>query len=84
MDVFGRIESKHSFSAANTFKVGGWHTLLLTRSHHPLNWNMTVFMDLMHSCQKWYKLELFTSIVKISIYAQNLFMFTFTYCQQHM
>ncbi|XP_033746374.1 uncharacterized protein LOC117331657 [Pecten maximus] len=52
-DVFGRIESKLSFSAANTFKLGAWHTLILPKKHHPLNWTKTEYLDLTDTCLKW-------------------------------
>ncbi|XP_021362982.1 uncharacterized protein LOC110456517 [Mizuhopecten yessoensis] len=52
-DVFGRIESKMSFTAANTFKLGAWHTLILPKKHHPLNWTKKEYLDLMDTCMKW-------------------------------
>lgn len=53
-DLFGRIESKHSFTAANAFKYDAWHALVITREHHPLNWSEDVFLDAMSVAMQWY------------------------------
>ncbi|XP_062595639.1 uncharacterized protein LOC134256993 [Saccostrea cucullata] len=52
-DVFGRVESDYSFTAANTFKLDTWHTLALFKKHHPLNWTYTQFTDLMQTSRNW-------------------------------
>lgn len=52
-DTFGRVESEHSFTAANTFKLDSWHTLILLKKHHPLNWTYVEYSDLMNTAQKW-------------------------------
>ncbi|XP_076103061.1 uncharacterized protein LOC143072132 [Mytilus galloprovincialis] len=52
-DTFGRVESEHSFTAANTFKLDSWHTLILLKKHHPLNWTYVEYRDLMSTAQKW-------------------------------
>lgn len=52
-DTFGRIESEHSFTAANTFKLDSWHTLILTKKHHPLNWTYVEYRDMISTAQKW-------------------------------
>lgn len=52
-DTFGRVESDLSFTAANTFKLDSWHTLILTKKHHPLNWTYVEYRDLMSTAQKW-------------------------------
>lgn len=60
-DVFGRIDNKYSYSASNTFKLDRWHALFMLKSHHPLNWTLEQFLDLMDTGQQWfsqvYKLE---------------------------
>ena len=53
-DVFGRIETKHSYSASSAFKLDGWHGMIITRQHHPMNWTKEVFMDLMDASMLWY------------------------------
>ncbi|XP_064606167.1 LOW QUALITY PROTEIN: uncharacterized protein LOC135471048 [Liolophura sinensis] len=54
-DHFTRLESEHSVSASNTFKWDKWHGLILTKQHHPLNWNEEQFMDLMKTAMKWFE-----------------------------
>ncbi|KAK3600632.1 hypothetical protein CHS0354_031545 [Potamilus streckersoni] len=53
-EPFGRIISNYSATAANTFKLDTWHSLVLTRTHHPLNWTMVQFVDLYNTAQKWF------------------------------
>ncbi|XP_029633701.1 uncharacterized protein LOC115209428 isoform X3 [Octopus sinensis] len=53
-DLFGRIESKHSFTAANAFKYDAWHALVITRNHHPLKWSEDIFLDCMKVAREWY------------------------------
>ncbi|KAL3852112.1 hypothetical protein ACJMK2_015795 [Sinanodonta woodiana] len=53
-EPFGRIISNYSATAANTFKLDTWHSLVLTRTHHPLNWTMVQFADLYNTAQKWF------------------------------
>ena len=52
-DAFGHLESEHSTTAANAFKYERWHTMVLFRKHHPLNWDMTVFLDVFKTANKW-------------------------------
>ncbi|GAB1600256.1 uncharacterized protein LOC115209428 isoform X1 [Argonauta hians] len=54
-DLFGRIESKYSFTAANAFKYDAWHALVITRKHHPLLWDEKIFLDCMKVAQKWHE-----------------------------
>ena len=35
-DTFGRIETKLSYTAANTFKYDKWHSLIVSRNHNTL------------------------------------------------
>ncbi|ESO89881.1 hypothetical protein LOTGIDRAFT_234020 [Lottia gigantea] len=53
-DVFGRLESKYSFSASNAFKLGKYHELFALKTHDPHNWNLTQFMDMMNLTLKWF------------------------------
>lgn len=52
-DIFGHIESKHSVTVSNTFKVNKWHSMAITRKHHPLNWTEEEFLDLVNTAMKW-------------------------------
>ena len=36
-DVFGRIETRLSYTAANTFKYDKWHSLIVSRNPNTLN-----------------------------------------------
>ncbi|XP_014670219.1 PREDICTED: uncharacterized protein LOC106811190 [Priapulus caudatus] len=54
-DTFGRVESPFSFSAANAFKLDVWHSLFLTRSHHPLDVSEQMLRDLFeNTASTWF------------------------------
>jgi len=53
LDALGRIETVHSYTAANAFKLDRWHGLVMLRKHHPFNWNEEQFLDLMSTMMKW-------------------------------
>lgn len=52
---FGRIETEHSFSASNVFKIDAWNSMVIFRNHHPLNWSEEEFMDaVLNGAGKWW------------------------------
>ncbi|GFO06439.1 hypothetical protein PoB_003294400, partial [Plakobranchus ocellatus] len=53
--VFGRVESKHSFSASNAFKLDTLHALIAPKKHDPLHWNLEEFLDLFGLVKTWLK-----------------------------
>ncbi|XP_050411871.1 uncharacterized protein LOC126826813 [Patella vulgata] len=55
-DTFGRLDSVHAFSASNAFKLERYHDLFALKSHHPHQWNIDQYMDLMNLTQKWFAL----------------------------
>ncbi|XP_028416287.1 uncharacterized protein LOC114540216 [Dendronephthya gigantea] len=55
MDSFGYLESKHSVTIANTFKIERFHGLALWKHHSPLEFNEDQFLDLMELSQKWFR-----------------------------
>ncbi|CAG7834303.1 unnamed protein product [Allacma fusca] len=53
-DIFGRVESKYSASASNTFKLSKFHGLFFPYGHHPLNISFEVLKDLfLTTSQSW-------------------------------
>ncbi|CAH1783243.1 unnamed protein product [Owenia fusiformis] len=53
IDPFGRLETSHAFTASNAFKYDAWHTMVVFRNHHPLDWNFIEFMDLFQLTLDW-------------------------------
>ncbi|XP_070558430.1 uncharacterized protein [Ptychodera flava] len=53
-DTFGRIESEHSATAANTFKYDAYHALVIMKSHSPLDFSEVQFLDMMDTAMKWF------------------------------
>ncbi|XP_019627622.1 PREDICTED: uncharacterized protein LOC109472346 [Branchiostoma belcheri] len=53
-DTFGRIESTHSATAANTFKYDSFHALILLKTHHPTAFSEEQFMDFTSTAMKWF------------------------------
>lgn len=51
--TFGRVESKHSFSASNIFKIDTLHALLALKKHDPLHWKLEEFLDLFQLVNTW-------------------------------
>ncbi|XP_071438723.1 uncharacterized protein [Hetaerina americana] len=54
-DIFGRIEGKHSVTAANAFKLDKWHGLMLSKRHNPSEITEEEFVDLFNTTLKWFK-----------------------------
>ncbi|XP_041346848.1 uncharacterized protein LOC121366469 [Gigantopelta aegis] len=50
-----RLESKFAFTASNAFKMDKWHALFALKKHHPLNWSLDEYMDLMNLSVKWFQ-----------------------------
>mgnify|MGYP002803535954 FL=1 len=55
MDTFGYLQSEHSVTIANTFKIERFHGLGLWKHHNPLEFNEDQFLDLMELSQKWFR-----------------------------
>ncbi|XP_033648090.1 uncharacterized protein LOC117307446 [Asterias rubens] len=53
-DTFGRIESEHCATAANAFKVEGFHSLVIPKIHDVRMLTEEIFLDIMHVSMKWY------------------------------
>ncbi len=53
-DTFGRLETKYSYTAANTFKYDKWHSLINSRNHDPLNLNEIETIDMFNLALKWF------------------------------
>ena len=53
-DLFGRLENKHAFSAANAFQLDKLHSMSVFRNHHPLNWTLEEFKDVFSIAALWY------------------------------
>lgn len=45
-DIFDRLETKLSYSAANTFKYDKWHSLIVSRNHNTLYLNEEEIVDM--------------------------------------
>lgn len=54
-DIFGRIETKLSYTAANTFKYDKWHSLIVSRNHNTLNLTEEETIDMFSLSVKWFK-----------------------------
>ncbi|CAF1061312.1 unnamed protein product [Didymodactylos carnosus] len=54
-DSFGRLESKLSYTAANTFKYDRWHTLIVSRNHDTLHLTQDELEDMFELSKKWFK-----------------------------
>lgn len=50
---FHRLESEHSFSASNVFKLDPLHAIFALKQHDPIHWSQEEFMDLAHLTVKW-------------------------------
>ncbi|XP_038068819.1 uncharacterized protein LOC119738146 [Patiria miniata] len=54
-DTFGRIESDLSATAANAFKMDGFHALVILKNQHdPRLITEELFLDAMHVSMKWF------------------------------
>lgn len=54
MDVFGRIEGQHCFTASNVAKYEQWHGLLIGNKHHPLTWSKAILIDYLQTAHRWF------------------------------
>lgn len=56
MDLFGRIETSRSITAANLFAYDGMHSLVIPKDiHHPLEITEEVFSDMIHTANNWFQ-----------------------------
>jgi len=54
-DMFDRIETDLSYTAANTFKYDKWHSLILSRNHNTMKLSEKEFLDMFNMCLTWFK-----------------------------
>lgn len=55
IDVFGRIESKHCYTASNVAKYEQWHGLIVSKAHSPLVFDKDMMQDYMETAHEWYR-----------------------------
>lgn len=55
VDVFGRIESKHCYTASNIAKYEQWHGLIVSKAHSPLIFDKEMLQDYMETAHEWYR-----------------------------
>uniref|UniRef100_T1J0G1 HIT domain-containing protein n=1 Tax=Strigamia maritima TaxID=126957 RepID=T1J0G1_STRMM len=53
-DIFGRIKTNFCVSAANTFKVDRWHSLIIPFKHNPLELSEEETMDIFNAALLWF------------------------------
>ncbi|CAL4075302.1 unnamed protein product [Meganyctiphanes norvegica] len=56
IDEFGRSENSSSARLSNTFKLEKWHTIVVTRTHHPTNISKDAFIRLLESTLPWIRM----------------------------
>jgi galactose-1-phosphate uridylyltransferase len=54
-DIFERLESELSYSAANAFKYDKWHSLIVSRNHNSLNLTEKEITDMFEVGLKWFQ-----------------------------
>ena len=52
-DVFGRVYGKHCYTASNIAKYERWHSLIISREHHPLNHTSAQWRDYISTAHAW-------------------------------
>jgi galactose-1-phosphate uridylyltransferase len=53
-DMFGRLEHRLSYTAANTFKYDRWHTLIVSRNHDTLHLTEDELSDMFELAKEWF------------------------------
>ncbi|CAG5134701.1 unnamed protein product [Candidula unifasciata] len=53
--TFGRVQSKHAFTASNIFKIDTLHAVVAMKQHDPLHWSLEEFVDLFRLTETWIK-----------------------------
>ena len=54
-DVFGRIRTKNSMTAANIAKYDVWSSLVIFKKHNPIDFNLKELSDYIDTAFKWFK-----------------------------
>lgn len=54
-DPFGRIISKHCYTASNVAKYEQWHGLIVAKVHSPLVFDKDMLQDYMETAHEWYR-----------------------------
>jgi len=54
-DVFGRIQGKHSITAANLAKYDVWSSLVIFEDHNPLKFTLDEFDDYLKTSFQWFE-----------------------------
>jgi galactose-1-phosphate uridylyltransferase len=53
-DIFGKIETDLSYTAANTFKYDKWHSLIISRNHNTLFLTQEETLDIFNLALTWF------------------------------
>ncbi|XP_066980464.1 uncharacterized protein [Macrobrachium rosenbergii] len=53
VDEFGRHITKDTARVSNTFKVEAWHSMVITKQHHPTNMSKEVVVNLLKESMSW-------------------------------
>ncbi|KAK2168276.1 hypothetical protein LSH36_18g00013 [Paralvinella palmiformis] len=54
-DIFGRLESEYAYTAANAFKMDAWHSMVIFRTHHPVNWSLAELVGCFELILQWFE-----------------------------
>ncbi|MBI4814573.1 MAG: hypothetical protein HY802_10015, partial [Methanobacterium sp.] len=54
-DIFGRIQGKHSITAANLAKYDVWSSLVIFNNHNPLEFSFEEFSDYLETGFAWFQ-----------------------------
>eukprot|EP01060_Flectonema_neradi_P006080 TRINITY_DN1405_c1_g1_i1.p1 TRINITY_DN1405_c1_g1~~TRINITY_DN1405_c1_g1_i1.p1 ORF type:complete len:423 (+),score=39.47 TRINITY_DN1405_c1_g1_i1:85-1353(+) len=53
-DIFGKIEGTHCYIAANVAKYEKWHSLLISKEHDPLKFDLAAISDYLQTASKYF------------------------------
>jgi hypothetical protein len=56
-EIFDRIETKLTYTSANTFKYDKWHSLIVSRNHDPLNMKEEEMIDMFELVSKLFQIN---------------------------
>ena len=54
-DIFGKIEGTHCYVAANVAKYEKWHSLLISKEHDPLKFDLAAITDYLQTATKYFE-----------------------------
>lgn len=55
VDIFGKLEGKYCYVAANVAKYEQWHSLIVSKVHHPLNVTAEMLVDYLATANRWFR-----------------------------